>query len=240
MTAIRDLVFASPSRLRTAFSFLRYGRFQFPETQEEEERTLSRLMWKLGFSTRTYPTHHQRLWELIASVRTSASSADLSRDVDRQDIRGQASNLFVLLEEVLDLSLGFSTWALLSDHLAGSGFVYDPAIARRFMASRLDGVRGPDVAEPLVFDPGGRNTLFPLIQGFGALGVECRQILDQADHYERPRHDWPDLYAEGIYEGFPFPHTLAICDLRTGSGSRSYLAARYHERASSGEHLRPA
>jgi hypothetical protein len=134
MTAIRDLVFASPSRLRTAFSFLRYGRFQFPETQEEEERTLSRLMWKLGFSTRTYPTHHQRLWELIASVRTSASSADLSRDVDRQDIRGQASNLFVLLEEVLDLSLGFSTWALLSDHLAGSGFVYDPAIARRFMA----------------------------------------------------------------------------------------------------------
>ena len=114
---------------------------------------------------------------------------------DREAIRSAAVNLFVSLEEILDLSLSFSCWLLLADHYGDTKFTWNPDQARQFMVQRLDGMsRGS--GEAVHYDASGKNTLFPLSQGFALVADMCEELLStDPPEVHRSPNDIPG-YAE--------------------------------------------
>jgi hypothetical protein len=121
---------------------------------------------------------------------------------------------------VLDHSLSFITWALLSDHYVGTKFKCNFDEARSFMAVRLSGLQlGSN--EPLRLDPTGKNTLYPLIQGFAVLAQTCKELLKEPEGaFRRPTNQLPDYYEETEISPFPFLHMLLLWDLRKDDSTR--------------------
>ena len=209
---IRSMILDNKEHLQDAFSKLQYGMFAIPSSQEEEGSLIDKILWKLGFAIRLYPPYEQlfrnRLEKFI-NVATSHPSYDESvKDL----IRSAGVNFFVSLEEVLDHSLSFITWALLSDHYLITKFKYDINEARQSMASHLNG-RQLGSNEPLEFDPGGKNTLYPLIQGFAVLAELCGEVIKDPSKYKRPKTGLPTYYGRTEIEVFPFLHTAFVLDL---------------------------
>jgi len=217
---VSDLIFASPEHIRRAFKFLRYGWFELASSPEEEKRLVEKILWKLGFDIGLYPPHHQFFWERLEKLLDTAKTHATYKEQDMELIRGAGVNFFVSLEEILDYSLSFGTWALLSDHYGVTECSFNFDEARQFMASRLSG-RRPSSDGPLEFDAGGRNTLYPLIQGFAILAELCSEIIaDKSDDLTRPRNEFPGYYGETEIEMFPFRHKVLILDLRAGDRDR--------------------
>ncbi len=174
---VRDLVLSNPTHIQQAFQLLRYGQFELPSTPEEEDRLVEKILWKLGFNVRLYPTHQHLFWKRIDKFLETVRNCGTYNEYDKELIRSSGVNFFVSLEEILDYSLSFTTWALLSDHYGKTKFRCNFDEARNFMASRLNGLRWGS-NEPLEFDPAAKNTLYPLIQGFRLLADLCNTILD--------------------------------------------------------------
>ena len=110
-------------------------------------------------------------------------------------IRASGVNFFVSLEEVLEHSLAFSAYALLNDHYASDDqyrFKCSLSDAREFMVSQLDG-RAMGSGRPVQLDPTGRNTLYPLIHGFGVLAALCTPRFDQIPIGTETRQSFPTL-----------------------------------------------
>lgn len=210
---VRSMILDSKEHLQGAFKKIQFGMFEIPSSKEEEDTLIDKILWKLGFDIRLYPPY-ERLFrnrlEKFVDVATSYSSYDESvKDL----IRSAGVNFFVSLEEVLDHSLSFITWVLLSDHYRVTKFRYDISEARQFMASCLNG-RQLGSNEPLEFDPGGKNTLYPLIQGFAVLAESCGEIIkNDPSKYRRPKTGLPGYYGRTEIEVFPFLHTVFVLDL---------------------------
>ena len=208
---VRDLIMTDPAYLGRAFSTLRYGQFGLPTTEFEEEQTVRKLLWKIGFNIETHPPHNALFWERLEKLIGAASSLLPYSETDRENIRSAGVNFFVSLEEILDQSLAFSTWALLADHYAKTRFVYNLDAARQFMANRLNTVE--DITG-VHFDPLGKNTLYPLIRGFSILAKLLEQVCVQGeDDFLRPKKEMPDFSYQSDLELFPFSHTLMILDV---------------------------
>lgn len=116
------------------------------------------------------------------------------------------------MEQILNYSLSFITWTLLSDHYLETMFRLNLAQAQEFMAMRLSGISIGETK--LEFDPAGKNTLFPLILGFDILANLCRKMLDESDKFLRPDSEIPDFLKYSKLESFPFFHKVLILDLR--------------------------
>ena len=211
---INDLVLSNPENLKQAFRILRYGRFALPASREEEKHLIEKILWKLGFDIGLYPPYLGQFWDRLEKFLTSARTYTVYSENDRESIRSAAANFFVSLEEVLDYSLSFVTWALLSDHYGVTKFTCNFDDARRFMASSLSG-RQLVSNEPLNFDPEGKNTLYPLIRGFTILAELCSEILQgKQDKLRRPENELPGYYGRSDLHLFPFLHKVLLLDLR--------------------------
>jgi len=187
-----------------------------PASPEEEERLVEKILWKLGFDIGLYPPHQRLFWDRLDKLLEAARTYTTYNQHDRESIRSAGVNLFVSVEEILDYSLSFTTWALLSDHYGVTKFKCNFDEARRFMASRLNGLRlGSN--EPLEFDAGGKNTLYPLVQGFAVLAQLCSEIIEgQNGELARPENELPGYYDKTEIELFPFLHKALVLDLRKG------------------------
>lgn len=202
-----------------SFDLLRFGQFSLPSTPDEEDSLVERIMWKLGIDVELYPQHNTIFWQRLENLLKTARTYAQYNESDREQIRGSAVNFFVSLEEVLDHSLSFATWALLSDHYGETRFACDYDAARATMASRLSG-RKNSAGNKMVFDPQGRNTLYPLIGGFALLAHLCREILTTADDWKRPDEEFPGYSGETPLQLFPFRHKALLLDLRETDRAR--------------------
>jgi hypothetical protein len=210
---IRTLVLDSPKRLEHACQILRHGFFPSPRSPAAEESLIDRILWKLGFHVPMYPPHQAVFWERVNGLRHAAKEQALIAEREREIIRGAAVNLFVSLEEVLDHTLSFSAWALLSDHYGVTNFRYRLEDARRLLASRLSGRRtGP--AAPLDFDPHGKNPLYHLVSGLAILADVCNEVIKDGGEMQRPENELPGYCGKTPLFDFPFLHKALVLDLR--------------------------
>lgn len=210
---IKDMILDSKEHLQDAFNKMQYGMFRIPSSKEEEDSLIDKILWKLGFDIRLYPSYEQLFWnrmEKFTDVATSYSSYD---EGVKDLIRSASVNFFVSLEEVLEYSLSFITWVLLSDHYRVTHFKCDLNEARQFMVSCLNG-RQLGSNKPLELDPSGKNTLYPLIQGFAVLAELCNKIIkNDRSRYKRPRKELPRYYGRSAIDLFPFLHKIFVLDL---------------------------
>jgi len=228
--AVREFVFESRSRLEKSFRHLRFGRFELPTSPAEELHLRSRILWKLGADPLQFPGHLETFWTRLDALRQTAQALTSPySDADREALRGPGTNFFVSLEEILDLSISFATWALLNDHWGDERrlrFVYERDAARRFTAETLSG-RPMTADEELVFDPAGRNNLFPLVRSFRVLATLCSELrATDPTRYQRPRADWPHFAAPTGLELFPFTSKHPLLNLRPSAADsiiRSFL-----------------
>lgn len=213
---VRDLVLASPDYLQRTFQTLRYGRLVLPSSSKEEEHLVEKILWKLGFDIGLYPPHQRLFWERLEKFLEAARTCTAYNEHDRELIRSAGVNFFVSLEEILDHSLSFATWALLSDHYGITKFKCNFDEARQFMAVSLNEQQSGS-NEPLVFDPSGKNTLYPLVQGFALLAELCNEIIkDRTRELKRPENELPGYHSKTEIDLFPFLHKVLILDLRKG------------------------
>ena len=88
------------------------------------------------------------------------------------------------------------------------------------MATSLNGQRlGSN--EPLVFDPNGKNTLYPLVQGFALLARVCSETIeDGSGTLKRPKNELPGYHNKTEIDLFPFLHKVLILDLTKSDRDR--------------------
>lgn len=210
---VTDLVLSGSDYLEQTIKTLCYGRFVSPSSQSEEERLVDKILWKLGFEVGLFPSYQRLFWERLENFLEVVCTNSYYTERVKESIRSVGANFFVSLEEVLDYSLSFITWTLLSDHYGVTKYKCNFDDARSFMVSKLNG-RKLGSKEFLKLDAKGRNTLYPLIQGFSALAKLCGEIIKKSKNkLKRSKNDLPGYYNKTKLEYFPFIHTVLILDL---------------------------
>jgi hypothetical protein len=211
---IKDTVLSGPLQIKKAFEEL-YGYFELPSNEESEIILIDKILWKLGFDINIYPNTIIDFWNKLESFKETVRSIKTLNTYEKDQIRSSSVNLFVALEDVLEQSLSFVTWLLLSDHFLDTKFKYDYETARHFMCKKLEGlIIGSN--EPLRFDKNGKNTLFPLTEGFSALIQLCDEIISTRDEkYIRSESELPSYYNNADFTSFPFLHKILLLDLKT-------------------------
>jgi hypothetical protein len=214
---ITSLILGTREFAEAAASHFELGRFPLPgdDATFGIEQLRDRILWKLGFPINTFPSTLRTFWTRLERLRQAAAEEqDPYDEVGQERLRSAAVNAFVSLEEVLDLSLSFATWALLNDHYGErrlERFKFSLAAARSFMSATLSGAdTGAD--EPLVLRADGRNTLYPLTVGFSVLAKLCRAHL-QDDGEQHRRDDMPFWFGRTQLMSFPFVHVLPVLDI---------------------------
>jgi hypothetical protein len=156
---VRDLVLSRRKLFQEMTEYLVYGYFVIPTTLIEKEEAISRILWKLGFHVPVYPSLNDTFWRRLNAFR-GVTRRDARDESQREEIRAVAVNFFVSLEEVLDTSVAFTIWSLLSDHYSASRparFRFNLSKARQAMVRSLDG-RDIGNGEKLEINSSGRTT----------------------------------------------------------------------------------
>lgn len=211
---IKESLLYSPRQTAKAVNIL-YGYFKSPQNESDKNVLINKFLWKLGFSINIYPDTLRNLSKknlLLKSV--TQNFGDQLSAKEKEEIRSVAVNLFVFLEEILEHSLSFITWTLLSDHYSTTKFNYNFEDARTFMCSKLNGyIIGSN--DPLRFDSTGQNTLFPLIEGFTALVEICDKYLSEGpEKYRRPDAQIPHFHEHTDLTIFPFLSSVLLFDIK--------------------------
>ena len=217
---IRELILSSPSHLESAFKILRFGKFSFPKTTEDEHKLINKMLWKLDFNINSYPDFQETFWNRLSNFLDVARTYLEYNETDKENIRSASVNFFVSLEEILDNSLSFITWALLSDHYGSTRFTFELDEARQFMANKLNQVStdSENDFEQLEFNPNGVNTLYPLINGFRLLANYCQKLLEnKSPEYLRPANEFPSFHGKTDIQKFPFINKILLFDLKETS-----------------------
>lgn len=209
---ISELVLDNIAHLDKSFELLRHGNFLKPRNADEEKLIIKKILWKLGFNIYSFPDYIELFWKRFDKFIISSRLNSNYGEDDREKIRSSAVNFFVSLEQVLNYSLSFITWALLSDHYLGTKFKLDLMQAQEFMAEKLSGTCIGDTK--LDFDPAGKNTLFPLVIGFDILANHCKGMLNERDKFLRCDLEIPSFTKFSKLQLFPFSHKALILDLR--------------------------
>jgi hypothetical protein len=114
---------------------------------------------------------------------------------------------------VLERSLAFITWALLSNHYFKTSFNYCFENSLKFMAETLNGEKDNN-EEYITFDSNGKNNIYPLIKGFSILANLCKSYINMESDFMIPDKDLPGFYSKTKMQLFPFTHSLLILDLK--------------------------
>ena len=211
---LKELVFSDEEKAQLSLQFLDCQWITLPSSQAEEYLLVEKVLWKLGFDVASYPGYQKQFWDRLKVLHVSAKMCTKYNESDQESIRSAAVNCFVSVEEILDLSLSFSTWMLLSDHFAHTKYRFELSNAREFMANTFN-QRQLGSQKPVIFDSQRQNTLYPMIQGFGLLADACEELLENSGKYKRHESDWPGFFRQSRLYSFPFLHTALIADIRT-------------------------
>lgn len=171
------------------------------------------VLWKLGFYKHDAPDLRASYWEQYERLKRFCQTAGVGARVDAVDLRSKAANYFVELEGVLDDSLSFATWALTVDHLSSDQpFDYAPARDRMAAFAILNGYfsKGSPLGEDVLGD---KNTLQPLISGFGILADYLTELRADPDKWSRPATAYPKYSEHTELKKFPFSHVAPFLDL---------------------------
>ena len=210
---IKETILSGPLQIKKAFEIL-YGYFDLPQDEESESVLIDKVLWKLGFDINIYPEIIIDFWAKLENFKEIVRSVKTLNTYEKDQIRSSSVNLFVALEDVLEQSLSFVTWLLLSDHYLETKFKYDYETARHFMCEKLEG-QTVGSNDPLKFDKSGKNTLFPLTEGFSALIQICDEIISNRDEkYTRSESELPSYYNKANFSSFPFLHKVLLLDLK--------------------------
>ncbi|MCC7389304.1 MAG: hypothetical protein IT431_11095 [Phycisphaerales bacterium] len=212
--AVQGLLFRSRAILNSTLQLLSCEHLKAPSCNGDESLLLDRLLWKLGIDLPRFPPLLSRFWELLETLKRQSDSLggqQLGID-DIETLRSSAANLFVSLESVLDATLSFAAWVLLSDHFGSTAFRYSIEAGRQVVAEKLSH-RLETPSGPVVYDRDGKHTLFPLSEGFGILKDVCEEILkDDKTTFLRKEDALPHWSVRAGLD-FSFPHTVLVLDI---------------------------
>jgi hypothetical protein len=211
---LADLVLANPEFLEKALRSYRCPVPNLPVDAGKEAKLINKLLWKLGFDIPLYPEYQDVFWRRLERLLNVARTSGEYAESEKEAIRSAAVNFFVSLEEILDYSLSFITWVLLSDHFGETKFECNFDKARMKMAETLNGRRFGS-SEPLKLDPNGKNTLYPLVIGFAVLSELCKELLEgKQGNLRRPDSELPGFHGKTELQLFPFLHRVLLLDIR--------------------------
>jgi hypothetical protein len=187
----------------------------------DDEQFVAAVLWKLGFYSDDFEDRNKVFWHHHGRLKRYAQTAGVGARVDAEELRSRAVNYFVELEGVLDDSLSFATWALTEDHLAANRpFAFSTSAERRGAFDRLNEFAVSTDGEDEPIDLGEKNTLYPLIQGFGTLSKLLQNARVVPDPFRRPESDYPRYAQYTDLKLFPFLHTMPFLDLLPKSQDR--------------------
>jgi hypothetical protein len=218
---LRNVAFINEDKLRETLQRTHCSHFAIPNDSDGEKRLISRILWKLGFPQFSYPSSLATLYERLDSLRRAAQPQPMLPDEKwREHVRSIGANFFVSLEEILDLSLPFITWLLLSDHLE-EAHRYNSERAKLFTRAQISGLLSTDKG-PIEYAADQRNTLFPLISGFSALRQQIRSLLDRGSaEFLKPKILMGHYSHTSTLQVFPYRHRHFIFDMSSAELDRS-------------------
>lgn len=234
--AIRKLAFTDEQRVRACLDQIRASHFPLPKTQSEENRLIARMLWKLGFPPTAFPSPLTPFTERLRNLKQVASGrAALSEEEWREQVRSVGTNVFVALEELLDLSLPFLTWLLLADHLE-ENHDFNLERARAFTQAQISGILSTDRG-PVEYYADSKNTLFPLILGFTALLKKVKRLFeDGPNKYLKPKVLLGHYAHTSNLQCFPYKHRHFVLDMSSPDieATTAFLEATADKLQSSG------
>ena len=185
------------------------------------------VLWKLGFYRHEAPDLRAAFWDHFGRLKSFCQTAGVGARVDAVELRSKAANYFVELEGVLDDSLSFATWALTHDHIAAERpFDYEPGRHRLMAFDVLNEqfrLKNPG-ADPLLRD---KNTLQPLITGFGILADYLEELRARPSDWRRDTDAYPRYARFTDLKKFPFEHRAPFLDLLPRSQERIVESVNY-------------
>lgn len=205
------LVFDDVDKLKKSFDILRFGNFFIPDSEKEEELLLNKIIWKLGFRLNTFPNELKIFWDRHQKFREECVKHNEYTEEVKELIRSKSINFFISLEEILQKSLSFMCWVLLSDHYKNTNFSYFYKEAEEIMFKYLNGYNLSE-DHKLELDSRGKNTLYPLIEGFKVLALICEELKTNKTEYRKEEVNLPFGYKHDLCF-FPFLHKHLILDL---------------------------
>jgi hypothetical protein len=209
-SVIRELIFPSHEKLTGALAHVRALHFALPKDRSEDRQLTSRILWKLGFPRTHFDSKLEVFYEKVNEFQDAASNTQTRVEQWKENVRAAGVNCFAATEEILDLSLAFSAWLLLSDHYAEQ-HVFDLRRARGLVARELSGVISTE-GGPLLLSAGGDNTLFPLVAGFLALAQKSSDLLQHATKYEKQEVLMAHYSHDSTLQIFPYRHDRFLFD----------------------------
>ncbi|MEI2404455.1 hypothetical protein, partial [Niallia taxi] len=209
---VKDYFLSSPKHIKFTMNYLLINQLDTPTDNKQEEYLINKILWKLGFNITAFPDYLQKFWDRLNDFEEVSTSIHPYNEDEKEKIRSSAVNLFVSVEELLDASLTFITWVLLSDHYGETKYKFNLDNSRVFMSTELSGKKQTE-SGPIMFDSKGKNTLFPLIQGFTILSDYLDALRINGEKYKRVEHDIPDYINKTDLYIFPFHHTKLVLDL---------------------------
>src|SRR6266540_18777 len=214
---IQDFVISRPPLFDGMVRYLRYGRFAAPNSQEDRQRLIGRILWKLGYEVPVYPLENATLWKRHNSLRATVGKDTLDTEPRREEVRSAAVNFFVSLEDVLDRTLAFSVWAMMSDHFGVSRserFRFNLSRARQVMADWIVRENEAQQGTSLELQANGKNNLYALIEGFRlAADLLEKAVRGELGSQERPVAEYPDFADISGIQRFVLRHKYAILDM---------------------------
>jgi hypothetical protein len=209
-SALRELIFGSHEKLTQALANLCASHFRLPVDRSEDRQLANRMLWKLGFPRTHFDSKLETFYEKLAEFKEAACSSQLKMEDWKERVRAAGVNCFAVTEEILDLSLAFSTWLLLSDHY-DEKHVFNLRRARLLVSTELSGVIRTEDG-PLQLSPAGDNTLFPLVTGFLALAQRLSELLQNSEKHRKPEVLMAHYSHDSILQVFPYKHYRFVFD----------------------------
>ncbi len=210
-TAIKRMIFASPDKLKKAFDLIRAPHFEIPDDSGEDEELIARILWKLAFDKERVESRLAEFYERLDDFQKTVRAANIEKEDGRSLVRSVGVNLFVSVEDILDLTLSFLTWLFLSDPISDA-LKFNLQRGRGLAASLLNGAIEIG-GDPLQLDDSGRNTLFPLIVGLTALARRVREVVQDPTSQEKPAVLLAHYAASSTLQLYPYRHYSFACDI---------------------------
>jgi hypothetical protein len=201
----------------------------FTRIAQQTPSPVDQMLWKLGFNPPQYDDFSQRFTAHLQRFEEAVLSLpDKPTENDRERIRASGVNLFVYVEQMLDMLVSFNVWLLATDHFLESKHVFDMVEARRSVPKVLGASLAAEDTE-VQWHSEGENALGVLLRYLSESLIWCKCLADRdRSSLKRPKADEPH-FAEGMQARFPFQNTelwadAHVMELRTYVQSYEKLA----------------
>lgn len=185
------------------------------DAELDEDVVVLRLLWRLGFDVVVSSEPNAKFWRLHNAIADLAHTSAATSTSGEEAISSAAGLYFPAVEELVEDTLVYATWALTTDHIANeSPFIFDPERCREQVFEKLNLIVAESADSSLTL--GKSNTLYVLINGF----VLLRKFLiklQTADADEFLREKLPDYVQHTSLKLFPFTKTAPFLDLTAGA-----------------------